>query len=237
MKLTGNDFGGDPVMFLKIVDIVAALGVDEKTVLGWIKKKGLPAHMVNGRYQVNQVDLLEWATNNGIKVPPQMFAVPEVEDRLPLLSEALVRGGIFFAVPGDDLESALKSVVGLLPLPAHMDQDYLYQTLLAREALGSTAIGHGIAIPHVRNPILSQSEEPSVSLCFLKRPIDFKAVDDKPVHILFTLITPNVKVHLHMLARLSFMLHEQRFMELLNSSPGKDEIIAMVTELEERIRR
>ena len=224
-------------MFLKIVDIVSSLGVDEKTVLGWIKKKGLAAHLVNGRYQVNQVDLLEWATNNGIKIPPRMFAVPEMEDRLPLLSGALARGGIHFDVPGDDLQSALKNVVERLPLQPHMDPDFLYQTLLAREALGSTAIGNGIAIPHVRNPILSQTQDPAVSLCFLKKPIDFKALDDKPVHILFTLITPNVKVHLHMLARLSFMLHEQRFMELLNSAPGKDEIIAMVTELEERIRR
>jgi PTS system nitrogen regulatory IIA component len=224
-------------MFLKIVDIAASLGVDEKTVLGWIKKKGLPAHLVNGRYQINQVDLLEWATSNGIKIPPQMFAVPEMEDRLPLLSGSLDRGGIYFDVPGDDLQSALKSVVERLPLQPHMDPDFLYQTLLAREALGSTAIGNGIAIPHVRNPILSQTQDPAVSLCFLKKPIDFHALDDKPVHILFTLITPNVKVHLHMLARLSFMLHEQRFMDLLNSTPGKDEIIAMVTELEERIRR
>jgi nitrogen PTS system EIIA component len=224
-------------MFLKIADIVSSLGVDEKTVLGWIKKKGLPAHLVNGRYQINQVDLLEWATNNGIKIPPQMFEAPEIEDKLPSLSGAIARGGIYFDVPGDDLTSALKSVVERLPLQPHMDPDFLYQTLLAREALGSTAIGNGIAIPHVRNPILSQSQDPAVSLCFLKKPIDFKALDDKPVHILFTLITPNVKVHLHMLARLSFMLHEQRFMDLLNSSPGKDEIIAMVTELEERIRR
>ena len=118
-----------------------------------------------------------------------------------------------------------------------MDPDFLFQTLLAREALGSTAIGKGIAIPHVRNPILSHSQEPSVTLCFLKRPIDFKALDNKPVHILFTLITPNVKIHLHMLARLSFVLREQRFMELLNHTPSKDEIIAMVTELEELIGR
>lgn len=224
-------------MFLKIADIVASLGVDEQTVLGWIKRKGLPAHLENGRYHINQVDLLEWSTNNGIKIPPRMFDVPFSQEKLPLLSEALIRGGIHFDLPGDDLQSALKSVVERLPLPPGMDQEFLYQTLLAREALGSTAIGHGIAIPHVRNPILSQSQEPAISLCFLKRPIDFKSLDDKPVHILFTLITPNVKIHLHMLARLSYMLHEQKFMELLNSTPGKDEIIAMVTELEENIRR
>lgn len=224
-------------MFLKIADIVSSLGVDEKAVLEWIRKKGLPAHQVNGRYQINQVDLLEWATNNGIKVPPEMFAVPMPQDKLPLLSEALHLGGIHFAVPGEDLASALKNVVERLPLTPNMDPDFLYQTLLAREALGSTAIGNGIAIPHVRNPILSQSQEPSVSLCFLKRPIDFRALDKKPVHILFTLITPNVKIHLHMLARLSFVLREQRFMELLNQTPSKDEIIAMVKELEERIGR
>ena len=224
-------------MFLKIADVVSALGYDEKTVLNWIKKKGLPAHLVNGRYQINQVDLLEWATNNGIKVPPAMFAVPLSEDKLPSLAGALARGGIHFEVPGDDLASALRSVVDRLPLAPNMDSDFLFQTLLAREALGSTAIGNGIAIPHVRNPILSQSQEPAVSLCFLKRPIDFNALDNKPVHILFTLITPNVKIHLHMLARLSFILREERFMKLLNQSPSKDEIITMVTELEERIRR
>ena len=224
-------------MFLKIADIVSALGYDEKTVLNWVKKKGLPAHMVNGRYQVNQVDLLEWATNNGIKVPPHLFAVPLPEDRLPLLSESLVRGGIHFDVPGDDTASALKSVVERLPLPPHMDPDFLFQTLLAREALGSTAIGHGIAIPHVRNPILTQTQEPAVSLCFLKKPIDFNAPDSQPVHILFTLITPNPKIHLHMLARLSFVLQEQRFMELLNRTPRADEIIGMIKELEERIGR
>lgn len=224
-------------MFLKIADVVSALGYDEKTVLKWIKKQGLPAHLVNGRYQINQVDLLEWATNNGIKVPPDMFAVPLPEDKLPSLAGALSRGGIHFDVPGDDLASALRSVVDRLPLAPNMDADFLFQTLLAREALGSTAIGNGIAIPHVRNPILSQSQDPAVSLCFLKRPIDFNALDNKPVHILFTLITPNVKIHLHMLARLSFILREQRFMDLLNQSPSKDEIIAMVKELEERIRR
>jgi len=224
-------------MFLKIADVVSALGYDEKTVLKWIKKQGLPAHLVNGRYQINQVDLLEWATNNGIKVPPDMFAVPLSEDKLPSLAGALARGGIHFDVPGDDLASALRSVVDRLPPAPNMDPDFLFQTLLAREALGSTAIGNGIAIPHVRNPILSPSQDPAVSLCFLKRPIDFNALDNKPVHILFTLITPNVKIHLHMLARLSFILREQRFMDLLNHSPSKDEIITMVTELEEGIRR
>jgi nitrogen PTS system EIIA component len=224
-------------MLLTVTAAARLLQVPEKTVLRWIKKDRLPACWVNEEYRLNRVDLLEWATEQRIKLSPEIFAAPMQEDKLPLLSEALSRGGIYFDVPGEDLASALKNVVERLPLTPNMDPDFLFQTLLAREALGSTAIGKGIAIPHVRNPILSQSQEPSVCLCFLKRPIDFKALDNKPVHILFTLITPNVKIHLHMLARLSFVLQEQRLMELLNRTPSKDEIIAMVTELEERIGR
>jgi nitrogen PTS system EIIA component len=224
-------------MLLTVTAVAKMLQVPEKTVLRWIKKDHLPACMVNEEYRLNRVDLLEWATEQRITLSPEIFAVPLEEDKLPLLSEALSRGGIYFDVPGDDLASALKNVVERLPITPNMDPDFLYQTLLAREALGSTAIGKGIAIPHVRNPILSQSQEPSVSLCFLKSPIDFKALDNKPVHILFTLITPNVKIHLHMLAKLSFVLREQRLMELLNHAPSKDEIIAMVKELEERIGR
>lgn len=224
-------------MYLKVTDLAAAIGVDEKTVLGWIKSKGLPAHKHDDRYRVNRVDLLEWATTHDITIPPDLFAESSESPDRPRVSDALVHGGIFYDVPGDTPETALSEVVSRLKLPPSMDPDFLLQTLLAREALGSTALGNGIAIPHVRSPIVGQTGESAISLCFLKNPIDFDAIDGKPVTILFTLVTPNVKVHLHLLAKLAFLLHDAHFQELLHRPGGESEIMTVIRALEETITR
>ena len=224
-------------MFLKVTDLAAAIGVDEKTVVNWIKNRGLPAHKQDDRYRINRVDLLEWATAQGISIPPDLFAADREPGHFSSVSEALQRGGIFYNLPGDTPESALREVVSRLALPSGLDPEFLLQTLLAREALGSTALGNGIAIPHVRNPIVGHTGESAISLCFLRSPIDFDAVDGKPVTILFTLVTPNVKAHLHLLAKLAFLLHDQPFQELLHRPGSEAEIKTAIRALEEAIPR
>ena len=116
--------------------------------------------------------------------------------------EALHAGGIHYRIGGSDKASVLHHVVETMRLPAEVDREFLYEVLLAREALGSTAIGDGIAIPHVRNPVILHLERPLITLCFLERPVDFGALDGQPVDTLFTLISPTVRAHLHLLSRL-----------------------------------
>jgi nitrogen PTS system EIIA component len=199
-------------MLLKTSEIAALLNIEEGTVLKWIKKEKLPATLVSGSYRINRVDLLEWATDHAIKVPPELFAAAETDLHYPTLSEALEAGGVHCGVPGQDKFEVLRSVVNLLKLPPQMDPEFLLQVLVAREALGTTAVGGGIAIPHVRNPILLQNRPaPTITLCFLENPIDFGALDGEPVRILFMLTSPTVKVHLHLLSRLAYALHDQQF--------------------------
>jgi PTS system nitrogen regulatory IIA component len=224
-------------MFLKVVELAAAAGVNEKTVLFWIRDMGLPAHKQDDRYRINRVDLLEWATNQGISIPPDLFIASNETSHLSSVSEALQFGGIWYDLSGDTPESALREVVSRLHLPPGLDPEFLLQTLLAREALGSTALGNGIAIPHVRNPIVGPAGESAICLCFLRNPIDFDAVDGLPVTILFTLVTPNVNTHLHLLAKLAFLLHDQPFQELLHRPGSEVEIKAAIRALEEKVVR
>ena len=225
-------------MFLKVADVAAVVGVDEKTVLNWIRQQGLPAHKQDDLYRVNRVDLLEWATGKGIVIPSDVFAAREEILLLPSISDALQQGGIHYDLPGDSPETALREVVSRLNLPPGLDPDFLLHTLLAREALGSTAFGNGIAIPHVRNPIVGQTRESAISLCFLQNPINFNAIDGKLVSILFTFVTPNVKTHLHLLSKLAFLLHDQNFQVLLHRPGTEGEIMSVVRTLEEtNIRR
>jgi PTS system nitrogen regulatory IIA component len=91
---------------------------------------------------------------------------------------------------------------------------------LAREALGSTGIGDGIAIPTC-NPIVLLSRP---YLCFLEQPVDFGALDGQPVSTLFTLISPTVRAHLHLLSRLAFALRDPRFKAAVRSQASREEI-------------
>jgi len=223
-------------MLLEVSEAAQALNVDDKSVIRWIRNDGLPAELIQGDYRINPVDLLEWATERGIKVNPALYRMHDADSRpLPLLSDALAAGGIRCGFPGDDKESVLRNVVSALDLPPEIDPDFILQILLAREAMGTTAVGDGIAIPHVRNPILVQLPIPRVSLSFLARPVDFGALDGKPVRILFTIISPTIRMHLHLLSRLAYCLRDDRLRSLLGGSCNPDQILSTVRTIEGEI--
>ena len=100
----------------------------------------------------------------------------------------------------------MREVVELLRLPDEVDRPFLLRVLLAREAIAPTAIGEGIAIPHVRNPVVLHVGRPAIALCFLEQPIEYDALDGKPVHTLFTIVSPTTRAHLHLMSKLSFVL-------------------------------
>lgn len=210
-------------MKLKVKDAAELLQVSEKTIYRWIAQEKLPMHQVNGQYRFNRAELLEWATVKRIPVSPKMMEEPE-DAFIPSLEEALRAGGVYYRIEGNDKDSVLRSVVNILSLPDEVDREFLFQVLLARESLGSTAVGDGIAIPHVRNPITLHVTKPLMALCFLETPIDFHAIDGKPVHTLFTIVSPTIKAHLNLLSKLSFGLRSTAFASAVASIGTREEI-------------
>ena len=155
---------------------------------------------------------------------------------MPGLAEALKAGGIFYGLQGDDKAAVLGAIVRSLALPSNTDRESLAQLLLAREALGSTAIGEGIATPHVRRPILLNSSSPAISLCFLEKPVDFGAFDGQPVFAIFLLISPTARMHLHLLSRLSFALHDAQLKAALVHRAARGEILAEFERVESAMK-
>lgn len=224
-------------MQLSVKDVSGLLNISEKTVYRWINERKLPGYRLSGQYRFNRAELLEWATANRINVSPRIFEEPtNSAGRLPELSEALDTGGIFYRIAGTDKPSVLTNVVDMLRLPDKVDRAFLLQVLLAREALESTAVGDGIAIPHVRNPIVLHVPQPTVTLCFLDAPLDFGALDNQPVHTLFTLISPTVKAHLHLLSRLAFALRNPDFKALIVKQASREEILGAAKQISASLR-
>src|SRR5260370_23382962 len=129
---------------------------------------------------------------------------------------------------GADKETVLRDIVAGLPLPEGQDQETLLFLFLSREAMGATALGNGIAIPHPRHPIILPLGRPFLHLCFLERPIDFGAADKQGVHTLFVLICPTIRSHLQMLARIARLLRDESFQEVLKRRAGAQQILAQV---------
>lgn len=221
-------------MNLRVKDAAQLLHVSEKTIYRWVAQSKLPFHQVNNQYRFNRAELLEWATANRVPLSPQIMEEP-TDAFIPSLTEAIQTGGIHYRVEGGDKASVLRSVVSILALPLEVDREFLYQVLLARESLGSTAIGNGIAIPHVRNPITLHVERPLVSLCFLETPIDFEAIDGRPVHTLFTIVSPTIKAHLSLLSRLSFALRDPDFSEVVARVGSREELLSATERMDRKL--
>ena len=223
-------------MQLNVREVSNLLRVSEKRVYDWIKRGILRADRVNDQYRLHRSDLLERTSSREIDIPAEIFADPSpVGVPAPRLADALRAGGIFYRLQGGDKPAVLRAIVDSLALPSNSDRESIAQLILTREALGSTAIGEGIAIPHVRRPILLNTSSPAISLCFLDKPVDFGAFDGQPVFAIFLLISPTARMHLHLLSRLSFALHDSRLKAALVHRAARDEILAEFDRVERAV--
>jgi PTS system nitrogen regulatory IIA component len=212
-------------MQLTVSDVALLLRVSERTVRLWIQERGLPAQRLGQSFRLNRAEVLEWATTHHGSLPGEAFREPPAGEALPSLVEALKAGGIEYGVGGSDKREVLRSAVARLRMGDDADREALLAVLLARESLGSTGIGDGIAIPHVRNPIVLHLSPPAVTLCFLETPVDFAAIDARPVHTLFLITSPSVRTHLHLLSRLSFALRDPGVRDALARREGAGRIV------------
>lgn len=212
-------------MKLTVADVCEILQVNQATVYRWIQEEELPTQLVNGAPYFHRSDLLEWATLRNRRFSPAIFQANE-ELSATTLSEALHAGGIYYEVPGTDAASLLANVVARLPLPEGFDREGLTELFVAREQVASTGIGGGIAIPHPRHPVIVPWLPPSVTLCFTAEPVQFGALDGQPVTALFATITPNPRIHLHLLARLALASRDLGILQCLRLQQSRELIFA-----------
>lgn len=106
------------------------------------------------------------------------------------LKEFFSPDAISLQLEAEDKDGILKELIGLLQLD-EKSEGMLYKMLKRRENLGSTGIGRGIAIPHCRSLVVNR-----LRVAFGRKPegIDFKAIDEKPVHNFFLIVAPPLEV-------------------------------------------
>lgn len=225
-------------MKLTIHEIAQSLCLPMSTVRRWIRQGRIPIHKSGSDYVFNEAILKKWAAAHHLTFsPPQKVVDKQPAVKVENLFSAMKRGGVFHGIKGDDGPKALKAAVNIIPVLTNNKKENLYERLLERESLTSTGIGKGVAIPHPHRPLSDDDFNPVITTCFLEKPIDFAAIDDKPVFVMFILLCPTVKDHLHLLSRLAFCVRNDLFVEFLRTSPSSDDFFLKIIEFEKQLDR
>lgn len=148
------------------------------------------------------------------------------------LENILTPGRSLVNVPGGSKKRALEQIANLIGKEVpDLDTQTVFESLIAREKLGSTGFGNGIAIPHCR---LKGCVNPVSALLHLDAPIDFDAIDGAPVDLLFVLLVPEAATdaHLELLRQIASMLDRPDVREKLRKAPDNESLYQVVLDVQ-----
>ena len=225
-------------MELSVRDLATIFKVPERQIFRWINEDGLPSREIDGRPYFNQIELLEWAITRGHGFSPAILQEsPRPANEIPSttstsLAQALENAGEFLRLGGRTKSEVLTRMVEGLTLPEGTDRENLLRLFLAREVKGSTAVGDGIAIPHPQHPVILPIPKPSVWICFLATPVDFGSLDGLPIHTMFTMVCPTIRVHLRMLAQVAIALRDPPFRSAVVRRASRETILKEAARLD-----
>lgn len=144
------------------------------------------------------------------------------------LETILTPGRSLVNVPGGSKKRVLEQIANLIGKEvAGLDTQDVFESLIAREKLGSTGFGNGIAIPHCRLPGCTA---PVSALLHLDSPVDYDAIDGAPVDLLFVLLVPEAATdaHLELLRQIASMLDRKEVRDRLRSAKSSEALYQVV---------
>ena len=148
------------------------------------------------------------------------------------LEDILTPGRSLVNVPGGSKKRVLEQIANLIGKEVpDLDSQVVFESLIAREKLGSTGFGNGIAIPHCR---IKNCEQPVSALLHLDAPIDFDAIDGAPVDLLFVLLVPEAATdaHLELLRQIASMLDRKDVRDKLRTANSNESLYQVVLDVQ-----
>jgi len=151
------------------------------------------------------------------------------------IMDILVRDAVILDVEAASKNAVLDQMAGALAAAVpSIDSGRLVEVLREREALQSTGIGEGVAIPHGKLPGLDGLV---AGFARSRAGVDFDSIDGQPTHLFFLLVVPEHaggRQHLKALARISRFCRNGDFRKQLSEAPGLDEVLAVIEEEDEK---
>ena len=223
-------------MKLSLKKLAGALDLPIWTLERWIRQGRIPVQRNGNDVVFTNGALQKWAVTHNLPFAlDSAKPVAQLPAPMDSLVSAIQRGSVYCGIRGADVESVLQAATREIDFLQPAIREELLGKLIERERLASTGIGNGIAIPHPREPLSQPPEHAVIAVCFLETPVDFNAIDDALVSVLFLLISPTVKDHLHLLSRLSYCIRNTAFVTFLKTRPDAAALVSRIAAFEAQL--
>ncbi|MGE3181539.1 MAG: PTS sugar transporter subunit IIA [Phycisphaerae bacterium] len=222
-------------------ELARYLGQDARELKRWAERGQMPGMMVGGKWRFNRAEMLDWAQSQMHKLDERVVHDLEramiANSKELLISSLLPTKGVNMLLPARSAGSVLRELTNLAHATELLyDADTLLRALQDREALCSTALPKGVALPHPRRPLPYAIAEPFICLAHVPAGVPFSAPDGKLTDLFVLICCQDEQEHLQVLARLAVMLSDSQFVENLRGIVDRDAAITLLTETENRLR-
>lgn len=226
---TNNGMSNELVMTL--AELATYLKVAEKTIHRMIGRNEIPCTKVGGQWRFFRPMIDDWLVAKMREGNPftagSVDTPPNQPDRW-LAKEIYVKLDVSHESKEEALRSLLTPVKHLIP----HTENYL-SLLLERERMLSTAVGNGVAFPHLRHPQANPRGGPYLVVGICPYGVEYDSPDGNPVHLLLLFCAHDETSHLRGLSRLSVILNRPTTVRNLIASRSRDEVVTILTREEE----
>jgi len=222
---------------MTLAEVARYLQLAEKTVLRMVKGGEIPAAKIASQWRFMRPVIRDWLAGQMQTMPsPELESLVSEEKPILPLNEVLRSDLMALKIAPGPKESILKQLV--LPLRKTgfaRDTAVLLQSLIERERMMTTAVGHGIAMPHPRKPITGMFADPVVVLGICPKGTNFEAVDDRLVHLFFLICATREEIHLQLMAKISWLARHENIMSELRQASSKRQVIEIITGISKQL--
>lgn len=221
---------------MTLEEVADYLQVSEKSVLRMAQSGKIPSAKVASQWRFMRTVVDDWLMAQ-MEIPSVRSAPTRKEPpKLPLLTQLIPPDLITLDILPSKKDSILKQLVEPLRTSKILRQSRRFLDLvLERESMVSTAIGHGIALPHPRRPLPGLFKEPNVVLGVCREGTDFEALDHQRTYVFFLLCAPTEDVQLRLLARVIHLGRHEAAIESIKKATTKEAVTEILRTAEEYV--
>lgn len=216
-------------MDLTIQEVSTLLQVSEDQITTWLDEGKIPAYKIQDEVRFSREEIEDFVVRSHHEVNrDQEFAVGMQHFNL---FRAIHKGFVFDNIEGSTKEEIIRNTMSAIAKDLDINPDGVADLLLEREEKMSTALNEGVALPHTRDFLLNKTHD-IVAIVYPKEPIDYGALDQKPVHTLFFMFACQDKRHLNLIAKIAYFCNQKENIDFLKGKPSKKDVLSQVRAFE-----
>jgi excisionase family DNA binding protein len=224
------------VRLLTVTEVSDYLQLNPRTVLKMAQSGEIPAVKIARQWRFKPEWVESWLDRQSPLAPGGVPAASEDDVEEFKLAETVFTVPELLSLSATNCLGALREIVAALVQAGRLPASNPFlQMLYEREAMLSTGIGDGIAIPHPRHVSPGLFHEPTVVVARSGEGIEWSAIDGRPVHLVLLLMSPTDRAHLRLLSRLSRALKTPDAVQRLRSASSHDEVAAALRTMDQAL--